>query len=117
MTVAEIIEKSSSALIAQGCKALKPESVNNCRYRGPNGTKCAIGWLIPDDKYLPEMEDSTVASILEGYDLSFLLPTDLPSDLGIKFLTELQSIHDETWNTVESWPSKFQKLAEKWSRC
>jgi hypothetical protein len=27
-----------------------------CRYRGESGAKCAVGFLIPDDKYDPEME-------------------------------------------------------------
>ena len=30
-----------------------PES---CSYRGSNGDKCAVGFLIPDDRYTPEIE-------------------------------------------------------------
>lgn len=44
-----------------------------CRYRGSNGAKCAVGWLIPDDQYSRE---------LEGY-----RPTD-------EFLLALQKAHD-----------------------
>ena len=32
-----------------------PES---CRYRGPNGVKCAVGFLIPDDRYDDGIENS-----------------------------------------------------------
>jgi hypothetical protein len=28
----------------------------HCLFRGPNGTKCAVGWLIPDEEYKPEFD-------------------------------------------------------------
>ncbi len=30
-----------------------------CKYRGPGGKKCALGHLIPDDAYVPEMDHGT----------------------------------------------------------
>lgn len=36
-----------------------------CLYRGPNGNKCAVGHLIPDDKYVPEMEVVPATRICE----------------------------------------------------
>ena len=42
-----------SAIVKQG----KPsKDIGRCLYRGPRGLKCAIGWLIPDDLYKPEMD-------------------------------------------------------------
>lgn len=29
----------------------------HCVYRGDEGRKCALGWLIPDDKYRPAFDD------------------------------------------------------------
>lgn len=34
-----------------------------CRYRGPNGRKCAAGWRIPDEEYDPNMEGVNVSAI------------------------------------------------------
>ena len=36
--------------------------VGQCRLRGPNGRKCALGWLIPNEAYHPDMEKTPVAS-------------------------------------------------------
>lgn len=42
-------------LLDQGGKSVDRDT-GICMYRGPNGTKCAIGCLIPDDKYDPKWE-------------------------------------------------------------
>ncbi len=34
----------------------------SCRYRSSDGRRCAVGALIPDDRYTAEIEGSTVAS-------------------------------------------------------
>ncbi len=38
----------------------------HCLYRGPGGTKCAVGHLIPDTLYDPGMERISISRILEG---------------------------------------------------
>jgi len=60
-------------LLKQGC----PSTISvpngsytfaSCRYRGPNGTKCAIGCLIPDSEYVPQMENLIVPQLeRDGY--------------------------------------------------
>lgn len=62
-------------------------------YRGPNGLKCAAGFLIPDEDYIPEMEgklciNSPVKEVLqrEGYD---------PSEVSV-----YQQIHDCCSNEI-----------------
>lgn len=45
----------------------KKISVNHegvCQYRGPDGLKCAIGALIPDEIYNPTMENHTIKELL-----------------------------------------------------
>jgi hypothetical protein len=37
-------------------------NVSHCAYRGPNGSRCAIGYYIPDDLYDPLMELKMVTS-------------------------------------------------------
>lgn len=70
----------------------------SCRYRGPKELKCAIGHLIPDDKYAFVMEnrgpaDLTVYSRIEdvprNLDGTFLSFQDLS-----QFLHRLQNCHD-----------------------
>lgn len=51
----EIFDLAWNGLKAQGFV----QSVNktgSCVFRGPNGTRCAIGHCIPDDKYDPRMD-------------------------------------------------------------
>jgi hypothetical protein len=84
-------------LIEQGKPSLgiNTESMGEgCWYRS-GGCKCAVGHLIPDNKYSPDME---------GYWLSSGLLTQFKERLGLEgvdikkgdkdFLQELQDIHD-----------------------
>ena len=43
-----------------------------CLYRGPNGTKCAIGCLIPDNLYRKGMEGDPASDVAEslGWELN-----------------------------------------------
>lgn len=91
----ETFEKVKAHLLAQG-KQAKHDGADGapawCCYRVP-GTdlKCAIGCLIPDDVYSPDIEGGCV------YDL----PTNMLRSLGaegrdvrMRFLELLQNIHD-----------------------
>lgn len=69
----------------------RPSTSRNgvCAYRGEKGHKCAIGALISDEEYAPELENKVVTIL----DLEGALPSSLRG-LDIGFLTELQAIHD-----------------------
>lgn len=60
-----------------------------CVYRGPNGTKCAVGALISDDEYDPLMETKNAAAVCQKFGI-------LTDDLNDQdFLTMMQkTIHD-----------------------
>lgn len=65
-----------------------------CLYRGPNGTKCGVGILIPDDIYLPNIEGEGVRFICEKYDI---IPKNMtPMDIII-----VQGYHDRTAKYAE----------------
>jgi hypothetical protein len=65
-----------------------------CLYRGPNGSRCALGLHIPDVLYKPEMECNDSNSLLESFsELAFLKPYK-------QLLRELQCVHDTS--AVES---------------
>ncbi len=66
-----------------------------CAYRGHEGRKCAAGCLIPDSKYLPQMESKIVGMLSEGHD--------------IKLVGELQQIHDNY--DINEWEERFDIIA------
>lgn len=61
-----------------------------CAYRGVEGRKCAIGALISDEEYSPELENRDVLAL----NRDGALPPSL-AGLDIDFLVELQAIHDD----------------------
>jgi len=58
-----------------------------CAYRGDNGMKCAVGCIIPDDKYDPSMENVGVICIRDNYGFDWDGPM-------VNMLKRLQHIHD-----------------------
>lgn len=74
-----------------------------CQYRGKDGVKCAVGWLIPDDLYDSGMEAKVVTRLIKLY--PDLLPYLRPWNLEL--LELLQNYHDDaaiTWDSEErSW--------------
>jgi len=66
--------------------------ISVCQYRGEEGRKCAVGWLIPDEAYSANLEK-------EGSIRCNDLLIETLKTIGIReeytdFLSELQSIHD-----------------------
>lgn len=78
-------------------------AVGNCRYRmeDPNSgevLRCAIGCLIPDELYSPEMEGAGVTPLIfdaefKGYELPEILINASADDRD--FLSQLQRVHDQ----------------------
>lgn len=64
---------------------------DNCRYRGPNGMKCAAGHLLPDENYNTRFESRNVFSLLQDYPLLFGQELDREGEV---FLTRMQQAHD-----------------------
>lgn len=105
-------------LRAQGCRAATfndSEYVSICKYRTEvDGRllKCAAGCLIPDDRYKPEFEGS---SLYVDYQLRSKLTTpgflikELGHDTDLVF--QLQEVHDGV--DVEFWEGAFKSVALK----
>jgi len=51
----EIFDKAYLGLKSQGFIRSVSSGIS-CVYRGPEGRKCAVGWLIPDEKYDPKFD-------------------------------------------------------------
>ncbi len=64
-TEQEAFDKSISGLRDQNRKSYTDHSGRTCAYRGPNGCKCAIGHLIPDNIYSTKMEHKSISILLD----------------------------------------------------
>lgn len=63
-----------------------------CCYRTIDGLKCAIGALIPDDLYVPEMEGESVSSLFHAFPLEAKAAG--LSRSSARFFDALQKAHD-----------------------
>ncbi|TPL66593.1 hypothetical protein [Mesorhizobium sp. B2-4-1] len=77
-------------LQAQGWRQSYDREAFMCAYRGANNHKCAIGHLIPDDQYVPKMDDF-VAGVL-GYD--WFKELNFVPELTRDEFNGLQACHD-----------------------
>ena len=108
----ETFETVVKHLIRQGKKAEVVGSLS-CRYRTPDGLKCAAGCLIPDSEYSPSFEGQIVGGIIDGSlqrmnSLSLLL-VRLGHD--IRFVRRLQVIHD--FYEPNQWPERLRYLGQE----
>lgn len=91
-------------LRTQGVQSRTPNGKRSL-YRGPDGTKCAIGCLIPDDRYNP---------VIEGDDVEYVWQTtDMLSGIArcTDLLSDMQDAHDRCGPA--RWEDQFQYIAEK----
>ena len=114
----EIFDTVALHLIKQGAPGVNDHG--DCRYRAGNGHMCAVGVLIPDDKYNAEAERMSPADLIhEGY-------IDIIADDRVEvLLTVLQGAHDIDlldWdeNVVmvakfDRWASTMRTLASRYN--
>lgn len=106
MTEQELFTTAVTGLLAQQAYSFDPDARDgqgSCLYRGPNGTKCAIGHLIPDHLYDESFEDRM------AYSLSVALAAGIPYELT-NFAGELQALHDDAARDRDPWPTFVTKL-------
>lgn len=72
----------------------RPGSKDRCLYRAPDGCKCAVGALIPDDIYEPGMDDGDSGIAL--LHSRFPVIRELFANVSLNLLSDLQDIHDDT---------------------
>lgn len=103
------LERATLGLVQQNDWSVDEEN-GRCLYRGPNGRKCGVGHLIPDERYNPDIELAWAnsAKVLRAIDPalgSIELSPVLALDDG-QFLNMLQRmLHDRHASkplTVES---------------
>ena len=79
-----------------------------CRYRAANGRRCAVGCLIPDDKYSPSLEGQSLDLESAG-ELRRVLEEE---GHDVNLVRQLQVIHDTV--LIHHWETEFEKLAARY---
>lgn len=87
-----------------GAKIARKGSFAACLYRTPDGHACAVGCLISDDDYTPELEG--LGTIEDLIDNDYIAK---PPKALYNFLIDAQLAHDEA-RSVESFLSVLQKM-------
>lgn len=78
---------------------------NNCCYRGVENLKCAIGCLVENDFYDPNMEQKDISNDFVRVIVKQSLPNWKPN---WDMLQDLQELHDEYY--PEEWEWKLEEL-------
>lgn len=101
-------ETAAKALIAQNAFSLVDDG-QTCAYRDPDGNKCAIGHLIPDELYGEVTEGLGVIEMLKK------APSIAPlfAECEDQFLTELQAVHDDL-ESPEGFAIALIRFARDW---
>lgn len=94
MTKQEIFDTVVKHMLTQGGRAVFVDFSGEicCVYRSLGGGKCALGCLIPDDEYRPEMERMLAPQLIRS-ELSPTI-TAMADEHGSEFLSQLQQAHD-----------------------
>jgi hypothetical protein len=116
MNTQEYFNKIAAHLLKQREKSTDKE---HCRYRTVNDDgnrlSCAIGCMIPDDVYIPEMDRSgmPVQTLLHHYPelMSFLEPGQVEGLSGRSLNKRLQYMHDSL--PVEDWKEGLRGIARE----
>lgn len=114
----EAFDLAAKHLLAQGVKSREKADSSSpyppaCAYRGEDGLKCAIGALIPDDQYSPNMENMSVSILLRQ---EYCPPILKSGDLTKGFLQGLQDAHDHAHGDgdVEEFRRNLFTFAKQW---
>lgn len=106
----EIFNKVYEALLEQGKSSTKN---GICKYRGQGGSKCAIGHLIPDELYNPNIEGLMFNSLPE-----YILENILENNEDCKsLLLRLQRAHDQQLNFygIKEWKERMKEIADEFN--
>lgn len=94
MTKKEYYDLLVETSAAGGFPSVEADS-GHCKYRGPNGKKCAVGLLIPDELYDPRMDNpggaSDVLTVATRYPK---VAAVFPDGMTASDLKSVQEVHD-----------------------
>ena len=106
----EVFDYVIGQLVRQGGRSVSA-SGEDCRYRGSDGSKCAVGFLIPDELYVWRMEGDSLSGLCDHF-------PDVCAKAGIKkhndILKCLQHMHDSpsTWKSQDNFVRRARRIAD-----
>lgn len=114
-TEQEVFDFVATHLFTQGVQAIGHNgpagSAPICLYRGPNGTKCAVGAMITDEEYDPSMEG------FSARDLVHLKVVKVNDDIkaNVELLEGLQTVHDapKNWDDEDQMKMSLRYVAQE----
>jgi len=122
----QVFDKIVSHLRSQGKQSRN--TLGDCVYKNTDGTSCAVGCLIEDQFYSPDIEGLSVDDIFDALSRSLGIPF---SDVILleELLNDLQATHDRgvsKWEEEEEnlnpgndllkiWEGCFQKIAASYN--
>ena len=93
LTTQQVFDKVATHLLKQGKRSmLETRNEAICAYRGDQGVSCAVGCLIPDERYDPIIEGAGVSNAR----VQELLPE--MEHVAHDLLSSLQCMHDHCEN-------------------
>lgn len=117
-TEQEAFDKALAGIRAQGYAPSYDPDVG-CLYRGPGGTKCAFGFLIPDELYIPRFEGISASDLMYPESTTFEFDSvvvkerhaELAAMFGRQFasLRAMQVAHDEMLTGLGEGAELFDK--------
>ncbi len=109
----DIFTQARDHLLKQNCKSNWKGTISTdltCKYRGHNGTMCAVGCFISDEEYSIDMDTKGLTN-LGGLVQQGLFPR--LEDEKLYLLHALQIVHDQ--NEPTTWAEKLLELAIKYN--
>jgi hypothetical protein len=98
-TEADLMDFVEQKLLEQGRMSINGSS---CAYRSEDGCKCAIGYLIPDEHYLSEMDKPSAVQFTHIRNIILMYHDTLHIDINdpeytkkVAFIQSLQYTHDD----------------------
>lgn len=103
----EVFAKVKAHLLAQGRRSVFVEDTEMCAYRDGMGNSCAVGCLIPDDRYNSYIENLPVSDSAVLQFLTFDVNEEMEA-----LLTDLQLVHDRDHPAY--WETSLASVASRY---
>lgn len=116
MNIQEAFNKMVSGLASQNWKQAAADT-GVCMYKTPNGSKCAVGHLLPDDgtnwNHFPTISALCISDSMyfEKNTMAKAMKVDLDDPDMADFLISAQTIHDSSGN--KNMKDNFIRYADK----
>lgn len=114
----ELFTNAYLGFASQGWRRSVEETSYGCVYRGPDGSRCAIGWNIDDADYDPAMENCSVyCPTQEGWTADAIIKSKaIALVAGVQeadwaFAADLQKIHDQCGADHPAFEERYLKTA------